>query len=64
MTTDEYAQADAVRVEVYGLLRLMRGCSLDEVRGQSASVWMLRYLVATHMMMLAQPRRDNEMEAA
>jgi hypothetical protein len=49
--TDAYAQADALRVEAYGVLRLMRGCNLDEVRGQPERVWLLRYMVATHMMM-------------
>ena len=53
MTHDPYAQADAIRCEAYGVLRLMRGCNLEHVRGQNADVWTLRYLVAAHMMELA-----------
>ena len=55
MSPDAYAQADSVRCEAYGVLRLMRGCNLEHVRGQNADVWMLRYMVATHMMELAGP---------
>ena len=64
MTTDAYAQADAIRCEIYGLLRLMRGCSLQYARGASYDVWALRYLAATQAMQLAQPRHDNERRAA
>lgn len=60
MIVDEYARADALRTEAYGVLRLMRGCGLGEVRGQSERVWVLRYMVAAHMMQLAQPRRCQE----
>jgi len=64
MTTDAYAQADSVRCEAYGVLRLMRGCSLEEVRGASVGVWTLRYMVAAHMMALASPHADTTTEDA
>lgn len=66
MSPDAYAQADSVRTEAYGVLRLMRGCNLDEVRGQNVDVWTLRYLVAAHMMELAGPQTttNDERQAA
>lgn len=66
MNADEYARADAVRCEAYGVLRLMRGCGVEHVRGQDIRVWSLRYAVAAHMMALAgpAPERTTERQAA
>jgi hypothetical protein len=62
--TDDYAIADAVRVEAYGVLRLMDACGLEHVRGQTRAVWALRYAVAAHMMTLATPHTHMERQAA
>jgi hypothetical protein len=60
--TDDYAKADEVRIEAYGVLRLMHACNLEHVRGQPKPVWMLRYAVAAHMMELASPPKQHTHE--
>lgn len=62
--TDEFEQADAVRCEIYGLLRLMRGCSLDRARGASRDTWMLRYLAATQATRLALTTMNADQQEA
>lgn len=53
MSADEFAMADAARVEAYGVLRLILGTEVTVIRGADLEQWAMRCMAAAHGCLMA-----------